>query len=177
MQIEEVVLLNDAFEPIGTMPKSQVHGADTPLHRAFSLFIFNAAGDLLLQQRSSKKVAFPLVWSNSCCGHPLPDEDYENAAIRRARFELGLENIAPEIAIPDFRYRAEMHGIVENEFCPVLTAVTGAEPIPNPDEVEATRWIPWKEWVTETSVHPERYSPWCVAETAFLHEKGLVPSR
>lgn len=174
MQIEEVVLLNDAFEPIGTMPKSQVHGADTPLHRAFSLFIFNPAGDLLLQQRSLKKVAFPLVWSNSCCGHPLPEESYENAAIRRAQFELGLSGLSPEIAIPDFRYRAEMHGIVENEFCPVLTAVTDTEPTPNPDEVEATRWISWKEWVKETTEHPERYSPWCVEETKLLEQKFCV---
>ena len=126
--IEEVVLLNEAFEPIGTMPKADVHGPDTPLHRAFSLFVFNASGKLLLQQRSSKKVAFPLVWSNSCCGHPAPGESYENAASRRAEAELGMAGIRAEMAVPDFRYRAEMHGIVENEFCPVLTAVTDAEP-------------------------------------------------
>ena len=174
---EEVVLLNDAYEPIGTMPKADVHGARTPLHRAFSLFIFNPAGELLLQQRSSKKVACPLVWSNSCCGHPLPGEGYENAAVRRAGFELGMDGLAPAIAIPDYRYTAEMHGIVENEFCPVLTCVTEARPSPNPDEVEATRWIPWAEWVREVSEHPENYSPWCVEETKLLHERGLAPVR
>ncbi len=174
MQIEEVVLLNDAFEPIGTMPKSTVHTGDTPLHRAFSLFIFKPTGELLLQQRSSKKVAFPLVWSNSCCGHPLPEESYEDAAKRRALFELGMGAIEPTVAIPDFRYRAEMHGIIENEFCPVLTAVSDAEPVINPDEVEATRWIPWKEWVAETTEHSERYSPWCVEETALLEKAFCV---
>lgn len=168
---ELVVLLNDAFEPIGTMPKSEVHTGDTPLHRAFSLFIFKPTGELLLQQRSGKKVAFPLVWTNSCCGHPLPDESYENAACRRAAFELGLTGLRPEMAVPDFRYKASMHGIVENEFCPVLTAETDAEPVPNADEVEAVRWIPWKEWVKETTEHPENYSPWCVAETALLEKK------
>ena len=170
---ELVVLLDDAYEPIGTMPKASVHGADTPLHRAFSLFVFKPSGELLLQQRSSKKVAFPLVWSNSCCGHPLPGEEYENAAIRRAAFELGLKDLAPSIAIPDYRYKASMHGIMENEFCPVLVAVTEKEPVINPDEVEAVRWIPWAEWVEETAKHPGNYSPWCVEETALLEKRGI----
>ncbi len=168
---ELVVLLNDQFEPIGTMPKAEVHSGDTPLHRAFSLFIFKPTGELLLQQRSSKKVAFPLVWTNSCCGHPAPDESYENAATRRAAFELGMSGLQPTIAIPDYRYTATMHGIKENEFCPVLTVVTDAEPVANNDEVEATRWIPWKEWVEETANHPENYSPWCVEETALLEKR------
>lgn len=172
---ELVVLLNEKFEPIGTMPKSEVHTGDTPLHRAFSLFIFNNKNELLLQQRSYKKVAFPLVWTNSCCGHPLPDESYEDAAKRRAAFELGLENLDPKMTIPDYRYKASMHGIVENEFCPVLTARTDDQPIPNNAEIEAIRWIPWEEWVRETKEHPENYSPWCVEETALL-EKKLGPS-
>lgn len=172
---ELVVLLDDRFEPIGTMPKATVHTGDTPLHRAFSLFIFRPSGELLLQQRSSKKIAFPLVWTNSCCGHPLPDERYENAACRRAEAELGITGLTPKMAIPDFRYRAEMHGIVENEFCPVLTAVTESEPVPNPDEVEAVRWIPWADWVRETAEHPERYSQWCVEETKLLEDRRLAP--
>lgn len=172
---ELVVLLNDQFEPIGTMPKATVHTGDTPLHRAFSLFLFNRKGELLLQQRSSKKVAFPLVWTNSCCGHPLPDESYENAAKRRAAFELGITGFEPVLAIPDYRYQASMHGIKENEFCPVLTAVIDQEPTLNPDEVEATRWIPWVEWVEETKKYPENYSPWCVEETKLLHERNVVP--
>ena len=168
---ELVVLVDEQDRPQGTVPKAGLHTGDTPLHRAFSLFIFNAAGELLLQQRSTKKVAFPLVWSNSCCGHPLPDESYQNAASRRAAFELGLQGLKPEIAVPHYVYRAEMQGIVENEFCPVLTAVTDKEPVPNPDEVEAFRWIGWKEWVQEVTDHPERYSPWCVEETTLLEEK------
>lgn len=172
---ELVVLLNEQFEPIGTMPKAAVHTGDTPLHRAFSLFLFNRKGELLLQQRSSKKVAFPLVWTNSCCGHPAPDETYENAAKRRAAFELGITGFKPTMAIPDYRYQASMHGIKENEFCPVLTAVIDQEPTPNRDEVEATRWIRWTEWVDETRRHPESYSPWCVEETRLINERGAAP--
>ncbi len=171
---ELVVLLNDRFEPIGTMPKATVHSGNTPLHRAFSLFIFRPSGELLLQQRSSKKVAFPLVWTNSCCGHPLPDETYEKAACRRAEVELGITGLTPMMAIPDYRYQASMHGILENEFCPVLTAVTESEPVPNPDEVEAIRWMPWDDWVRETTEHPERYSPWCVEETALLSSRSIT---
>ena len=170
---ELVILVNEENQPTGTIPKAEVHHSQTPLHRGFSLFIFNAAGQLLLQQRCSKKVAFPLVWSNSCCGHPLPEEANTHAALRRADYELGigLEEIV-EI-LPDYRYRAEMHGIVENEFCSVMVSFTEKLPKHNEDEVESTRWLSWNQWLQEVKKHPESYSPWCVEETLLLEESPL----
>lgn len=163
-----VVLVNDANEPIGTALKDEVHHSKTPLHRGFSLFVFRKNGDLLLQERSSKKKTFPRVWSNSCCGHPSPGESVEDAAKRRAADELGLKLIDIRIILPDFRYRAEMNGIVENEICPVLVSFTADDPQINREEVEAIRWVPWKEWLEEIQKNPGGYSPWCVEETHLL---------
>jgi len=91
-EIELVVLVDDADTEIGTMPKSEVHTLDTPLHRAFSLFLFRKSdGKLLLQQRSHAKKTWPLVWSNTCCGHPGPGEERIDAVARRLGRELGMQ--------------------------------------------------------------------------------------
>ncbi|MEX1112365.1 MAG: isopentenyl-diphosphate Delta-isomerase [Candidatus Andersenbacteria bacterium] len=165
---EYVVLVNEANEPIGTALKSEVHTGDTPLHRAFSTFLFNSKGELLLQQRSGTKKTWPLVWSNSCCGHPMPEEDTKDAAIRRIGQELGLSVSELWNVLPDFRYRAEMLGVVENEICPVFVGFTDNEPEINMEEVEATRWISWQDFVKETAASDAPYSPWCIEETHLL---------
>src|SRR5438067_12237108 len=89
---EEVVLVNEQNEPVGTSEKLVTHNSQTPLHRGFSVFLFNTNGELLLQQRSSKKKTWPLVWSNSCCGHPQLNETSIDAAKRRLRHELGIKD-------------------------------------------------------------------------------------
>ncbi len=88
---EYVVLVDEADREIGVEKKSKVHSSLTPLHRAFSIFLFKHTKELLLQQRAKTKKAWPMVWSNSCCGHPMPGESYEKAIIRRTRFELGID--------------------------------------------------------------------------------------
>lgn len=163
---EHVVLVDEENNVLGTMPKSEVHGVGTPLHRAFSAFIFKGK-NLLLQQRSRKKKTWPLVWSNSCCGHPALNETNVEAAKRRLKDELGLHIVSLEEAAP-YRYKAARDGVMENEICPIIIGKTDKEPNPNPDEVEATRWTPWEEFVRETEEHPERYSIWCVEEVAIL---------
>ena len=165
---EHVVLVDDADRELGIAPKATVHGADTPLHRAFSLFLFDTAGRLLLQRRSGAKKTWPLVWSNSCCGHPARGESVVDAARRRLRDELGIVGAEMRVALPHYRYRAERDGVVENEICPVLVGLTDAEAAPNPDEVDSVRWIAWDEWVDEVRAHPDDYSPWCVEETLLL---------
>lgn len=165
---EYVVLVNSINEPIGKARKDEVHHDQTPLHRGFSLFVFRKNGDVLLQQRSRKKKTFPLVWSNSCCGHPQPGESAVDAAKRRAKEELGLDLTDIKEIIHDYRYRAEMNGIVENEFCPVLMGYTNQEPVINPNEVETIKWLPWQEWVEEITRNPQEYSSWSVEETQLL---------
>ena len=166
---EKVVLVDDDGNKIGLANKSEVHTSSTPLHRAFSIFIFNNQGQLLLQQRALSKITWPGVWSNSCCGHPGDNESSEHAASRRLFDELNLRVSERNIynILPDYSYRAEMHGIVENEICPVLIAFTEDNARPNPDEVEAVRWVNWKDFLIELDKNND-YSPWCNEEAKLL---------
>jgi isopentenyl-diphosphate Delta-isomerase len=168
MNTEElVVLVDEQNNVLGTTPKANVHSAQTPLHRAFSSFIFNRKGELLLQQRSHTKKTWPLVWSNSCCGHPAPGERNVDAAKRRLKDELGLESSDIREVAP-YRYCFTRYGVMENEICPILVGTVDQEPVLNPNEVEAIRWMPWKDFVEEIHAHPENWSEWCVEEVAIL---------
>ena len=155
-------------QPIGTAPKLPSHHAQTPLHRAFSCFVFNVRGEFLLSQRALGKKVFPGIWTNSCCGHPAPGEETAEAVTRRLHDELGMTPAQLDCLLPDFRYRAEMDGIVENEFCPVFVALCEDAPHPNPAEVETCRWIPWQEFVDRVEHEPASLSPWSVLETREL---------
>jgi isopentenyl-diphosphate delta-isomerase len=173
---ELIVFVDDAGTPIGTGPKADSHHADTRLHLAFSVFLFNSKGELLLQQRALHKKTWPGVWSNSCCGHLLPGERTEDAAARRLEFELGLKNIDLTIALPDFRYRAELDGVVENEICPVLVGFTDAEPQPNPEEVNAAKWMPWGEVLQSVADPRSELSPWAIEEVQLLAQSVVLNS-
>jgi isopentenyl-diphosphate Delta-isomerase len=170
MKKEYVVLVDDNDKPIGKELKSKVHHADTPLHRAFSVFILNSRGELLLQQRGRTKKTWPLVWSNSCCGHPGPGESRDEAATRRLREELGLHHVKLWNVLPDYRYRAELQGVVENEICPVFVGFTSEKPNPRQGEVEAIEWIRWDEFISQVKRNTDDYSPWCVEEAQQLNE-------
>ncbi len=155
LQPELVVLVDEQNNVLGTMPKAEVHSAQTPLHRAFSSFIFNNRGELLLQQRSQAKKTWPLVWSNSCCGHPGLDESNIDAAKRRLQAELGL-SVEDLVEVEPYRYCFTRYGVMENEICPIIVGKTDTQPVINPDEVEAVRWMPWKEFIDEIRAHPHQ---------------------
>lgn len=168
---EHVVLVNSLNEKLGLADKATVHTEDTPMHRAFSLFLFNARGELLIQQRSFAKKTWPGAWSNSCCGHPQDGESFEAAAARRLSFELGIE-AKPEsahIIVPDYTYRYARYGVVEHEFCPILVMFKDAVPQPNPDEVAAFEWMDWREFQALMAA-PNDFSEWCVEETHLLSQ-------
>jgi isopentenyl-diphosphate Delta-isomerase len=173
---ELVVLVDEANNILGTMPKSEVHGVTTPLHRAFSAFIFNADKKLLLQQRSHVKKTWPLAWSNSCCGHPGLGEQNVDAAKRRIQDELGMTVVWIEEAAP-YRYQFSKDGVMENEICPIHIAYTEDEPVINPDEVEAIEWISWDDFLEEIKNNTDKYSPWCVEEAMILEESGILKKR
>ena len=169
--MEYVVLVDEQNTPIGKMPKDTVHTFTTPLHRGFSLFIFNRNGELLVTQRAVTKKTFPDVWTNTVCGHPAPDEDVVAAAKRRLKDELGISSEDVKV-ISLYRYRfADIHGIFENEICPILVGRTDEDPQANPDEVRAWKWMPWREFLTATQDSPDKYSPWCIEEAAILQQK------
>lgn len=167
MTPEHVVLVDNENHVIGTAPKAIVHGKTTPLHRGFSLFVFNRRGELLLQQRAIHKLTWPGAWSNTCCGHPALEETAVQAAIQRADYELGL-TLQNAMEIAPYRYRFTRDGIEENEICPVVVATTDGQPRPNPAEVAATRWVHWEQFCQEIRATPGRYSDWCEEEVAVL---------
>lgn len=156
---ELIVLVDDAGRPIGTAPKLASHHRDTPLHLAFSSYVFDAEGRFLLTRRALGKKTWPGIWTNSCCGHPAPAEAVEDAVRRRLRDELGLDAVELVPLLPDFRYWAELDGVVENEICPVFGVRVDTDPVPNRDEVEEYRWVAWADVLAGDL--PFDLSPWC----------------
>jgi isopentenyl-diphosphate delta-isomerase len=167
--LELVRLLDEDGLDIGTADKSLVHGTDTPLHLAFSCHLLDRHGRTLLTRRALGKLTWPGVWTNSFCGHPGPGETFEEAVTRRAAVELNLSVTEIRPALPGFRYRAvDASGIVENEICPVYTAIyTGDGAIsPNPDEVGDWAWADIVDVEDAVAATPFAFSPWLVQQLA-----------
>lgn len=184
--MEQVVLVDDDNNQIGLTEKATVHTKNTPLHRAFSLFLFNSKGELLLTQRALNKKTFAGVWTNTVCGHLAPGEKIEEAAQRRLREELGIiinitfitskakligdcSFISDIKFISDYRYRfADKSGIVENEICPILVGYYDGAVKPNPEEVEDYKWVKWETFLQEIKEKPGQYSPWSEEEAEII---------
>lgn len=166
--IDHVVLVDNQNKVLGTAPKLETHNENTPLHRGFSVFLFNKKGDLLLQQRSRTKKTFPLVWSNSVCGHPMLNESSGEGAKRRLSYELGIDNVDIFEVISDYRYKVGMNGIYENEICPVLVCFTDKKPTANKSEIKNIRWIPWQTFLKEIDDKTKAYSLWSKEEAKLL---------
>ena len=176
---ERVVLCGPDGEVVGTRPKRYVHHGHTPLHLAFSCYLFDEAGRFLLTRRAYTKHTWPGVVTNSCCGHPAPDEPLESAIERRTREELGISPIDLTLVLPTFSYRATMaDGTVENELCPVFTALASpTTPTPNPDEVDSADWLQWTTFTADVLTGERQVSPWCALQVAELVLLGPDPLR
>ncbi|MSS46335.1 isopentenyl-diphosphate Delta-isomerase [Cutibacterium sp. WCA-380-WT-3A] len=167
-----VILLDDNGNHIGTAPRATVHSQNTPRHLAFSCHVLDVGGRVLLTRRALTKVAWPGVWTNTCCGHPRLGETTIDAAVRRTHQELGLD-LDPRrmrVVLPDFSYRAtDAGGIVEDEFCPVVVARLSlpeelVELNPDPDEVEEVTWVGWQDMYDLARSMPALLSPWAVEQ-------------
>ncbi|WP_372729559.1 isopentenyl-diphosphate Delta-isomerase [Nocardioides sp.] len=166
---ELVVLLDEEGHAIGTTAKAGVHHSDTPLHLAFSCYLFNDRGELLLTQRALGKPTWPGAWTNSVCGHPGPGEGVVDAVRRRVLAEVGMRAEDVRLLLPGFRYRAVMDsGVVENEMCPVFVATASGEPRPDPTEVEDLAWVDWTEFRDGVLAGTRVISPWCRDQVAAL---------
>jgi isopentenyl-diphosphate delta-isomerase len=175
--VEQVVLLDEGGAAVGVADKATVHHRETPLHLAFSAYVFNGAGELLMTRRADTKRTWPGVWTNSCCGHPQPGEVPAEAVGRRLEEELGIRACAIDLVLPRFRYRAVMpNGIVENEMCPVFRVRGEGEPVPDAAEVGATAWVPWRALVADVLGARRAVSPWSHLQIGQLDALGPDPS-
>lgn len=168
---ERVVLLDQRSRPIGTADKQLVHSDATPLHLAFSCYLMNDRGEVLVTRRALSKLTWPGVWTNSFCGHPAPEEPLEEAVARRAMQELGAEIRNLRLVLPEFRYRAvDASGIVENEVCPVFVASISGELQPEPTEVAESAWVTASSLTESVRLTPFAFSPWLVLQIQMLEE-------
>ncbi|HEX5917299.1 MAG TPA: isopentenyl-diphosphate Delta-isomerase [Nocardioides sp.] len=165
---ELVVLLDEDGRDVGAADKASVHHADTPLHLAFSCYLFDDRGNVLITRRALHKRTFPGVWTNSCCGHPAPGEPLDDAVRRRVEQELGATVTDLRLVLPRFRYRAEQEGVVENEMCPVFVGSADGAVTPDPEEVDEARWEPWAAFRAGVLDGSRAVSVWCREQVAQL---------
>ena len=173
---ERVILVDAADVEIGSAEKLSAH-QDGLLHRAFSVFIVNPRGEVLLQQRAETKYHSGGLWSNACCGHPRPGEAVENAARRRLEEELGFTcALAPA---GSFLYRADVGGgLVEHEVDHLFIGRWAGDPAPDPGEVAAWRWAPADRLRLELVAAPHRFTRWFRFALEELDRLGaLAPAR
>ncbi|HEV2862406.1 MAG TPA: isopentenyl-diphosphate Delta-isomerase [Pyrinomonadaceae bacterium] len=155
---EQVILVDERDRELGAAEKLSAHRSGS-LHRAFSVFVFDGRGRLLLQRRAGGKYHSGGLWSNTACGHPRPGEATDAAARRRLREEMGIECELREAF--EFVYRAELGGaLVEHEYDHVFVGLSEGEPAPDPSEVGAWRWVSMEELRGDLREAPDSYSTW-----------------
>ena len=156
---EERVTLVDADDAVvGSEEKLRVHQTGA-LHRAFSVFVVDDEGRLLLQRRAKGKYHSAGLWTNTCCGHPRPGEDIRAAAERRLHEEMGIScRLSPR---GSFIYQAALgNGLVEHELDHLFVGRFAGDPEPDPQEAEEWEWVPWPRVVEECAERPERFTVW-----------------
>lgn len=155
---EFVVLVDANDNDIGTMEKMEAH-EKAVLHRAFSIFIFNTKGEMLIHQRAFSKYHTPGLWTNTCCSHPRLGETLQQATSRRLREEMGMEADIKKIF--DFVYKADVgQGLIEHEFDHVFVGTTDVLPNINREEVETYSYIKMDDLRNDINMHPEKYTVW-----------------
>lgn len=158
MPEQELILVNEQDQSIGTMDKMEVHRRGL-LHRAFSIFIFNGSGEMLLQQRAEDKYHSPGLWTNACCSHPLPHEKVKEAATRRLKEELGFKTELDELF--SFTYRSQFdNGLIEHEFDHVLAGIYDGEIRPDSAEVKDYVYHPMVHIANALVREPQQFTPW-----------------
>lgn len=154
----EVVLVDENDKPLATMDKMEAHHKGL-LHRAFSVFIFNQHGQILLQQRAQNKYHGAGLWTNACCSHPLLNEPVANGAKERLAYEMGL--LCNLEFLFSFIYNAAVeNGLIEHEYDHVFVGTTNTTPVPSPSEVQAWRWVTIPSLLQEMAQKPDRFTVW-----------------
>jgi isopentenyl-diphosphate Delta-isomerase len=158
MELQQVILVNEADDVVGAMEKMEAHKKGV-LHRAFSIFIFNSKGEMLLQQRAINKYHSGGLWTNACCSHPQPGEETLLAAIKRLQEEMGFETGIEKIF--DFVYKTEFdNGLTEHEFDHVFAGEYEGPILFNTEEVKDICFKDIKDIRHSLETHPQKYTTW-----------------
>ncbi len=164
-----LILVDSDDQEIGLMDKTLCHEDQGKLHRAFSIFLFNRSGEVLIQQRATSKPLWGDFWSNTCCSHPRAGESIDSAASRRIEEELGIQ--AELSFIYKFEYQARFNEqLSENELCSVYFGHFDGAPTPNPNEVQSWKWISRESLTKELKENANLYTPWLKLEWSTLNE-------
>ncbi len=160
---EELILVDVNDVEIGHLHKDKCHNGDGLLHRAFSLFIFNDEGEVLIQRRSAQKRLWPLYWANSCCSHPRWGEDMEEAVRRRLYQELGMH--ADPVFLYKFIYQVQFEDQgAEHELCWVYIGRSSDPVRANPNEISEWKYVSPSKLDDQLKHSPQRFSPWIKLE-------------
>ena len=156
--MDYVVLVDSQDNELGKMEKLEAHEKGL-LHRAFSIFLFNSKGEMLIQQRALSKYHSPGLWTNACCSHPAPNESIIQAGNRRLKEELGLSTELVDAF--NFEYRETFeNNLTEHELDHVLVGYSEENPILNQEEAKDYRWITWATLLEEIDLNPEKFTIW-----------------
>ena len=156
--MSQVILVNENDEEIGVMDKLEAHQKGLR-HRAFSIFIFNSKGELLLQRRAEDKYHSPGLWTNTCCSHPSPGEDTLVAANRRLKEEMNLSSELKHLFT--FHYQAEFENqMIENEVDHVFVGKSDQSPELNRQEADKWKYMNIEDLKSELLTYPERFTVW-----------------
>ncbi len=167
---ELLILVDTHDQETGSLGKVECHDGDGILHRAFSVFLFNDRGELLLQQRSADKRLWPMYWTNTCCSHPRQGESMQTATERRLQQELNTASTLEFIY--KFEYQARFGDLgSENELCWVYLGRIEREATANDAEVAALRFADEKTLQAEIESNPEDFTPWFKMEWQRLNEE------
>ena len=167
---ELLILVNPEDQETGNLSKAECHDGDGVLHRAFSVFLFNARGELLLQQRSAAKRLWPMFWTNTCCSHPRQGESLELATSRRLYQELGISSKLEFVYKFSYQARFSDQGS-ENELCSVYLGRLEQPAIANKVEIAELRYLSSAALDKEIAANAERFTPWLKMEWHHLKEE------
>jgi isopentenyl-diphosphate delta-isomerase len=169
----ELILVNEFDEQVGTADTRRCHSGRGILHRAFTIFLLNARGEILIQRRSDEKPLWPGIWETSCSGHPVAGEELVAAARERLGEELG---VGTELEILGrFQYQAPYgEARSENEVCFVLAGRHDGEILPDPKEVSEYRWIEKAALRREIAVNPDEFAPWLIAGLEMVSDEDAA---
>lgn len=160
---EELILVDENDVETGHLHKDKCHDDDGLLHRAFSLFIFNEKGEVLIQRRSAQKRLWPLYWANSCCSHPRRGEEMDEAVRRRLYQELGMRT--DPVFLYKFIYHAHFEDKgAEHELCWVYVGRSSDPVRANPNEISEWKYVSPSQLDEALRTNPDHFSPWIKLE-------------